>query len=98
MDTNSKFAKICGHHNLRVTADLPCNEVCIVACTVAMSSRITMIFIMQVDCAYFLEANLESMEDPSAVLKQELSTNFVSDLEQSCPQCFENQRRLVRNP
>lgn len=57
------------------------------------ASCITNIYIIQVDCAYYSES-LGAI-DPTASLKQDLSANHAFDLEQACPQCFENQHKLV---
>lgn len=51
---------------------------------------------VQVDCAYYRDdASLESMQDPIAALQSNLADNHAYSFKHSCPQCFENLRRLV---
>ena len=49
----------------------------------------------QVDCVYFDDDLVEIAEDPVSDVKDALSHCQLSGLEHACPQCFENQRRLV---
>ena len=49
----------------------------------------------QVDCIYFDEELAEIADDPVDEVTDALSHCQVHGLESSCPQCFENQRRLV---
>ena len=52
--------------------------------------------VCQVDCAYYSDDLLEVNLDPGRDLKELLEARGLQGLEASCPQCFQNQRRLVR--
>ncbi len=51
--------------------------------------------VSQVDCVYYDEDLVEVAEDPVSAVKEALSHCQLHGLEHACPQCFENQRRLV---
>ena len=51
--------------------------------------------VSQVDCVYYDEDLVEIAEDPVSDVKEALSHCQLHGLEHACPQCFENQRRLV---
>jgi len=52
-----------------------------------------------VDCAYYSDELQEVDLDPGTELKQLLQARGLENLEASCPQCFENQQKLVsRSP
>ena len=51
--------------------------------------------VCQVDCAYYSDELQEVDLDPGTELKQLLQARGLEDLEASCPQCFENQQKLV---
>ncbi len=48
------------------------------------------------DCAYYSDELQEVDLDPGTELKQLLQARGLENLEASCPQCFENQQKLVR--
>ena len=50
---------------------------------------------LQVDCVYFDEDMVEVAEDPVSDVREALSHCQLRGLEHACPQCLENQRRLV---
>ncbi len=51
------------------------------------------------DCAYYSDELQEVDLDPGTELKQLLQARGLENLEASCPQCFENQQKLVsRSP
>ena len=47
------------------------------------------------DCAYYSDDLLEVNLDPGRELKDLLEARGLQGLEDSCPQCFQNQRKLV---
>ena len=57
--------------------------------------HLTGILLVQVDCIYFDEDLAEIADDPADDVKDALSRCQIRGLENSCPQCFENQQRLV---
>lgn len=50
---------------------------------------------MQVDCAYYSDELQEANLDPGKELKQLLEARGLQGLESSCPECFQNQQKLV---
>lgn len=52
--------------------------------------------VCQVDCAYYSDDLLEVNLDPGRDLKELLEARGLQGLEASCPQCYQNQRKLVR--
>lgn len=53
------------------------------------------VMLRQVDCAYYSDELQEVNLDPGNELKQLLQARGLESLEASCPQCFENQQKLV---
>ena len=51
--------------------------------------------VYQVDCAYYSDDLLEVNLDPGKELKDLLEARGLQGLEASCPECFQNQRKLV---
>ena len=49
----------------------------------------------QVDCAYYSDELQEVDLDPGRELKQLLEARGLQNLESACPQCFQNQQKLV---
>lgn len=50
---------------------------------------------VQVDCAYYSDGLQEVDLDPGRELKQLLQARGLESLESACPECFENQQKLV---
>ncbi|KAL3161829.1 hypothetical protein ABBQ38_008919 [Trebouxia sp. C0009 RCD-2024] len=49
---------------------------------------------LKVDCAYYSDDLLEVNLDPGSELKQLLEARGLQGLQDSCPQCFQNQQKL----